>query len=199
MQKNFSDRQIEKYIKNDLIETISVKQKILTSDFQLLSQIAKALIGCLKNKGKIIIFGNGGSAADSQHIAAELVGRFEKERKPLSAIALTGNVSNLTALANDYGYASVFSRQLAAIAAKNDIAWGISASGNSENVLEGINKAKEIGLKTIAFTGGSGGKLKTAADFSFVVPSLNTARIQESHMTIAHALCKVVENSLFNG
>lgn len=198
LPKNFSVNQISKQIKEILSDSICVKEKIIASSLPSLSQIARALIKCLKNGGKIIIFGNGGSAADSLHIAAELVGRFEKERTPLPAIALTSNVSNLTALANDYGYQTVFSRQLAAIAQKQDVAWGISTSGNSENVIGALNIAKKLGLLTVAFTGGNGGKLKAIADLSFIVPSFNAARIQEAHITAAHALCKLIEESLFN-
>lgn len=195
MPKNFSVDKIKEDISRNFSDSILVKKKILDGDLSELAQIVKALIGCLNKKGKIIIFGNGGSAADSLHIAAEMVGRFEKERKPLAAIALTSNAANMTALSNDYGYDEVFSRQLAAIAGKQDAAWGISTSGNSKNVIRAINKAKELGLLTIAFTGGDGGELKKAADLSFVVPSTNTARIQETHMTAAHIICKIIEES----
>jgi D-sedoheptulose 7-phosphate isomerase len=199
LPKNFSVNKIVNEINKALLDSISVKKEVINTKLSILGQIALNLITCLKRKGKIIIFGNGGSAADSLHIAAELVGRFEKERKPLPAIALTANVSNLTSLANDYGYEYIFSRQLAAIAQKKDIAWGISTSGNSKNIIYAINKAKELGLTTIAFTGGNGGKLKRIADFSFVVPSFNTARIQEVHLVVAHAFCKFIEEYFFNG
>ena len=198
LPKNFSVNQAKQEISKLLLDGIRVKQEVVDSGLPALSEIALALIECLKKKGKIIIFGNGGSAADSLHIAAELVGRFEKERKPLPALALTANISNLTALANDYGYETVFSRQLQALAQKQDVAWGISTSGNSKNVVQAINKAKELGLVTIAFTGSGGGQLKEIADLTFMAPSSNTARIQEVHIAAAHALCKLIEESLLD-
>ncbi|MFH1856156.1 MAG: SIS domain-containing protein [Candidatus Omnitrophota bacterium] len=193
MPKNFSAEKLIKDIRLGLADGIAVKKKVAEGDLSILAEIAAALINCLKNKGKIIIFGNGGSAADSLHIAAELVGRFEKEREPLAAISLVSNVSNLTAIANDYGYEEIFAKQLSAIAVPQDIAWGISTSGNSANVLKAINKAKELGLLTIGFSGSSGGQLRKMADLNFIVPSNNTARIQEAHIAVAHLLCKSIE------
>lgn len=193
MPKNFSVDKIKEDISRIFSDSILVKKKVIDGDLSELVGIARTLIICLEKKGKVIVFGNGGSAADSLHIVAELVGRFERDRRPLAAIALTSNVANLTAIANDYGYLEVFSRQLAAIAGKEDVAWGISTSGNSRNVIQGIKKAKDLGLITIAFTGGNGGELKKLADLSFVVPSTNTARIQEVHMTAAHIICKIIE------
>lgn len=193
LPKNFSVDKIKEDISRNFSDSILVKKKVLDGDLSELVRIARTLIICLEKKGKVIVFGNGGSAADSLHIVAELAGRFERDRRPLAAIALTSNVANLTAIANDYGYLEVFSRQLAAIAGKDDVAWGISTSGNSRNVIQGIKKAKDLGLITIAFTGGNGGELKKLADLSFVVPSTNTARIQEVHMTAAHIICKIIE------
>ncbi|MCX5706188.1 MAG: SIS domain-containing protein, partial [Candidatus Omnitrophica bacterium] len=140
-------------------------------------------------------FGNGGSASDAQHIAAELVGRFRKERKGLAAISLTTNTSILTSLANDYGYDIVFARQIEALAEKFDLAIGISTSGKAKNVALGIKQAKKMGLKTIGLTGGDGGELAKLVDISLIVPSSVTARIQEAHITIGHIICELIEEA----
>ncbi len=142
---------------------------------------------------KILICGNGGSAADSQHFAAEIVGRFEKERKAFPAIALTTDTSALTAIGNDYGFDKVFSRQVEALGEKGDILVGISTSGNSENVIKAVEKAKEMGIFTVGFLGKDGGKLKNIVDKAFIVRHSNTARIQEVHLTLEHTLCKIIE------
>ncbi len=142
---------------------------------------------------KILICGNGGSAADSQHFAAEIVGRFEKERKAFPAIALTTDTSALTAIGNDYGFDKVFSRQVEALGEKGDILVGISTSGNSENVIKAVEKAKEMGIFTVGFLGKDGGKLKDIVDKAFIVRHSNTARIQEVHLTLEHTLCKIIE------
>ena len=142
---------------------------------------------------KILICGNGGSAADSQHFAAEIVGRFEKERKAFPAVALTTDTSALTAIGNDYGFDKVFSRQVEALGEKGDILVGISTSGNSENVIKAAEKAKEMGIFTVGFLGKDGGKLKDIVDKAFIVRHSNTARIQEVHLTLEHTLCKIIE------
>ncbi len=142
---------------------------------------------------KILICGNGGSAADSQHFAAEIVGRFEKERKAFPAVALTTDTSALTAIGNDYGFDKVFSRQVEALGEKGDILVGISTSGNSENVIKAVEKAKEMGIFTVGFLGKDGGKLKDIVDKAFIVRHSNTARIQEVHLTLEHTLCKIIE------
>ena len=164
-----------------------------------LSEIEKAadtIVRSLKNGGKVIVFGNGGSAADAQHIAAELVGKFKMERQALPAIALTTNTSIVTALANDYGYDTVFSRQIEALAGPKDVVLGISTSGNSSSVLEAIKAARRIGAGTIGITGGDGGQLAVAAEFTITVPSANTPRIQEAHITIGHIICEIVEKAM---
>jgi len=143
------------------------------------------------------LFGNGGSAADAQHIAAELVGQYKLKRKSLPAIALTTNTSILTSIGNDYGFDKIFERQIESLVTNKDIAIGISTSGNSENVLRGILKAKKIGAKTIAFTGNDGGKLKGAVDILLNIPSNNTPRVQEAHITIGHIICGIVESEIF--
>ncbi|MBN1527254.1 MAG: SIS domain-containing protein, partial [Candidatus Omnitrophica bacterium] len=144
-------------------ESIRVKESVLWKEVRNIEKAAKLMIASLRRGGKIIVFGNGGSAADSQHIVAELVGRFLKERKALAAVALTTNTSTLTALANDYGYDVVFSRQVEALGKKGDVALGISTSGNSPNVIAAIKKARAMGLATVGLSGGNGGALKKAS------------------------------------
>ena len=183
-------------IKDLLLQSIQVKEELLRTSTSHILDIAELCIDCLKKGGKIILFGNGGSASDSQHIAAELVGRFKKDRAGLSAIALTTNTSILTALANDYGYEIVFAKQIEALGHKNDLAIGISTSGKAKNVAAGIKQAKKQGLKTVALTGGDGGELAKLADFSLLVPSPITARIQEAHITIGHIICELIEDAL---
>jgi len=182
-------------IKDILLESIQVKEELLRNNITQIIEIINMVTDCLKKNGKVILFGNGGSASDSQHIAAELVGRFKKDRKALSAIALTTNTSILTALANDYGYEIVFAKQIEALGQKNDVAIGISTSGKAKNVACGIKQAKKMGLKTIALTGADGGELTKLADISLIVPSPITARIQEAHITIGHIVCELVEQT----
>lgn len=158
-----------------------------------INDISERIRNTFKLNKKIYLFGNGGSAADSQHIAAELVGRFQKERKGLPAIAFTTDTSILTAVGNDYGYEHIFSRQVEAHVLPGDVVIGISTSGNSSSVVEAIKKANEIGAYTVGLTGGAGGMLKELCDTSIVVPSSNTARIQEAHILIGHILCELVE------
>jgi len=184
---------MKKAIEKIFRESIQVKEATLERNKEKIVDAVKIVTAALKKKRKVILFGNGGSAADSQHIAAEFIGRFQKERKSLPAIALTTDSSILTALSNDYGYDIVFARQIEGIGQRGDIAFGISTSGNSKNVIKGIKKAKRKGLKTISLTGCGGGKLAKLTDISLVVPSAKTARIQESHICIAHAICELVE------
>ena len=183
-------------IKDILLESIQVKEEILHTRIGQVLEIAELVVDCLKKNGKVMLFGNGGSASDSQHIAAELVGRFKKDRPGLAAIALTTNTSVLTSLANDYGYEIVFARQIEALGQKNDVAIGISTSGKAKNVAAGIKQAKKMGIKTVALTGGDGGELAKLADTSLVVPSNVTARIQEAHITIGHIICELAEQAL---
>lgn len=178
------------------MESIQVKEELLRTSISRIIEISNLVIDCLQKNGKVILFGNGGSAGDSQHIAAELVGRFKKDRQALAAIALTTNTSILTALANDYGYDSVFARQIEALAGKHDLAIGISTSGKAKNVILGIKQAKKMGLKTVALTGQDGGELAKSAAISLVVPSPVTARIQEAHITIGHIICELTEQAL---
>ncbi|MFH1459586.1 MAG: D-sedoheptulose 7-phosphate isomerase [Candidatus Omnitrophota bacterium] len=161
-----------------------------------IEKIAANIINVYKNKGKVLIFGNGGSAADSQHFAAELVGRFQKERRSYPAIALTTNTSTITALANDYSYAYIFARQIEALGTDKDLAIGISTSGQAKNVINGLKKAKDLGMQTIALTGQKGKNLKNLVDICLCVPDGDTPRIQEAHITIIHIICKLVEDNL---
>jgi D-sedoheptulose 7-phosphate isomerase len=175
--------------------SIAVKQE-LRKQTLLLADIADRLGETLIRGNKLLLFGNGGSAADAQHLAAEFVGRFLIERRPVPAMALTVNTSCLTAIGNDYGYELVFSRQVEAFGRPGDLAVGISTSGNSPSVIEGIRTARRLGLCTVGLTGSSGGGLKQAAELCVCVPSSATPRIQESHILIGHILCELAEEAI---
>ncbi len=175
-------------------ESIAVKEQALKTNCDSIVAAIDLIAATFKSNGKLLIFGNGGSAADSQHMAAEFVGRFQRERKSLPAIALTTDSSALTALGNDYGFDVVFARQLAGLGRPGDVALGISTSGNSQNVIEAVKIAKTMGIKTIGLLGGAGGVLASLVDIKIIVPSKVTARIQESHICIMHAICELVEN-----
>ena len=164
-----------------------------------IAAFADQLVGVLKSGGKLLICGNGGSAADAQHFAAELVGRFEHERRGLPAIALTTDSSNLTAIGNDYGFDRVFSRQVEALALPKDLLFGISTSGNSQNVLQAIGAARDIGCCTCGLTGKDGGVIANAVDFNINIPVQRTARVQEAHLTILHIVCELIETAMTNG
>lgn len=187
-------------IKNHLSESLNVKNKII-EDNKLTKQIAEVsdlIIDSINKGGKVIWCGNGGSAADAQHLSTELLGRLNFNRKPISSIALTTDTSFLTAWSNDIGFDSIFSRQVEGLGRSGDVLIGISTSGNSTNILEAIKSAKEKNIKTIAFLGKDGGKIKSQADISMVVPSENTQHIQESHITIGHIICDILEQKLFS-
>jgi D-sedoheptulose 7-phosphate isomerase len=162
--------------------------------FPLISDVGIAMQDCIKNGGKILLMGNGGSAADSQHIAAEIVGRYKKERKGLAAIALTTDTSILTSVGNDYGYDYIFARQIEGLCRPEDLVIGITTSGNSKNVVRAIEAANEIGATTVGLTGCSGGKLSALCKYNIVVPADVTARIQEAHIFIGHSLCEILES-----
>ena len=182
-------------IKRIIEESREVKTTLLAeANIDLIENMAKAMIESLRKGGKILVFGNGGSAADSQHMAAELVGRFKKERTALPAIALTTNTSTITALSNDYGYDISFKRQVEALGKKGDVAVGISTSGTAKNVIEALKKAKDLNLLTVALTGKDGGKIKQIANLSLVVKSNDTPRIQEAHILAIHILCELIED-----
>ena len=183
-------------IKAKIEENIETTEELHKSQAENIEKAVKSIVNSLRNGGKVIIFGNGGSAADSQHIAAELVGRFKKERRALPAIALTTNTSILTAIGNDYSYDVTFSRQVEALGKKGDIAFGISTSGNSKNVIAAVKKARGLGLKTIGLSGSGGGELAKVCDYSIAVGSGDTPRVQESHITIIHILCELIEDAV---
>ena len=183
-------------ISESLRQSARIKEAIAKSKVNEIESMAKSIISSYQEGGKVVLFGNGGSAADAQHIACELVGRFAIKRQPFPAIALTTNTSTLTAIANDYGYEAVFTRQVEALVSERDVVIGISTSGNSPNVVEAMKAAKGKGAKTIALTGGDGGKLAELADLVLTVPSDVTPRIQEAHITIGHILCELVEKEL---
>ncbi|NOT15059.1 MAG: D-sedoheptulose 7-phosphate isomerase [Methylotenera sp.] len=162
--------------------------------FPQISDVGIKMQNCIKKGGKILICGNGGSAADSQHIAAEIVGRFKKERKGLPAIALTTDTSILTSVGNDYGYDYIFARQVEALCRPEDLVIGITTSGNSANVVRAMEAAKAIGATTVGLTGGTGGKLNALCDVNLVMPAHVTARIQEAHIFVGHCLCEILES-----
>lgn len=176
-------------IKNKLLHDVSLHEK--------LNLVVQEITNCLKNGGKVLFCGNGGSAADAQHLAAELSGRYYKDRPPLFAEALHVNTSYLTAIANDYSFEKTYSRLTEAFGRKGDVLIGISTSGNSENIVQALNTAKNIGLKTVSFTGNKQNKLAEIADFDIIIPSGDTPRIQEGYMLIGHTICELVELNMF--
>jgi len=190
---------MKKFIKNQIKTSYEIKQKIYENEklIDLIVEVGNKLIEIYKNGNKLLIAGNGGSAADAQHIAGELVSKFYFDRPALPAIALTTDTSIITAIGNDYGYEKLFSRQIKANSVKGDAFLGISTSGNSKNIIEGLKVAKEKGLLTIGLTGESGGKMKELCDYCICIPSNETPRIQESHILIGHILCSVIEEAIF--
>ncbi len=183
-------------VKDFLYTSAELKKTVADTLSGDILEAATRIKSRLDKGGKLILMGNGGSAADSQHIAAELIGRFKKERRAIPAIALTVDTSSLTALGNDYGFDTIFERQVEAHARENDAVVGISTSGNSENVVRALKKANSIGAETIGLVGNNGGKIKEVASLSIVVPSNDTARIQEVHITIGHIICELIEEDL---
>ncbi|MEQ1792941.1 MAG: D-sedoheptulose 7-phosphate isomerase [Nitrospira sp.] len=177
-------------------DSAAVKQQFARDHADRIAQVAALMVTSFREGRKVLLFGNGGSATDAAHIAAEFVGRYKRERKPLPAIALATDIAAITCIANDYGFDELFARQVRAHGQKGDIAIGISTSGNSPNVLKGVAAARECGMITVAWTGGTGGKLAALVDHPFIVPSTVTARIQESHITLGHVLCELVEETL---
>jgi D-sedoheptulose 7-phosphate isomerase len=180
-------------IDSSLRMTAELSVTIARESSGVIFEAALLITGCLRNGGKVLFFGNGGSAADAQHLAAELVGRFVRERAGLPAIALTTDSSILTAVGNDYGFEQVFARQIQALGQSGDVAVAISTSGNSANVLEGVKEARKRNLKTIGLTGKDGGTLAQQADVAITIPSTSTARIQECHIAIGHLFCELVD------
>ena len=179
-----------------LADAIGLHQVVAALDPEPVLAAAELILGALDRGGKVLTFGNGGSAADAQHFAAELVGRYRVERRGLAAIALSVDTSAVTAIANDYGYERVFARQIEALGREGDVAMGITTSGASANVVAGLEAARGRGLATVALTGGGGGRVAQVARKSIVVPGAVTARIQEVHRTLLHAICELVEERI---
>ena len=177
-------------------DSARVKEQFARDHADRIVEVARLLATAFREGRKVLLFGNGGSATDAAHIAAEFVGRYKRERAPLPAIALATDIAAITCIANDYGYDELFARHVRAHGQKGDIAIAISTSGNSANVLNGAAAARECGLTTIAWTGAAGGKLAGLVDYPFIVPSTVTSRIQESHITLGHILCELVEEQL---
>ncbi len=182
-------------IEAEFIESIYVKQQVIEGHLSTINDIANLLIESLRAGNKVLFFGNGGSAADSQHIAGELVGKFRRVRKAMPAVALTTDTSILTSIGNDFGYDYVFARQIEGLGQPGDVAIGISTSGNSPNVLRALKAARDIGMATVGFTGESGGQMQDYVDICFHAPSDSTPRIQEVHITAGHIICEMVEKT----
>lgn len=175
-------------------DSAEVKRRFARDHADKIVQVAHVIGRAFQTGHKVLLFGNGGSATDAAHIAAEFVGRYKRERTPFPAIALATDIAAITCIANDYGFDELFARQVRAHGQAGDVAIAISTSGNSPNVLRGVEAAKAMGLTTVAWTGGSGGKLAGMVEYAFVVPSSLTARIQESHITLGHVLCELIED-----
>ncbi len=190
---------MKSFIQSRISESIETKNNLLADEqlLQIIEQVSAAILQALKSGNKILFCGNGGSAADAQHLAAEFSGRFYINRKALPAEALHCNTSYITAVANDYSYDVIYSRLVEGIGAGGDVLVGLSTSGNSKNIIEAFKTAKTAGMVTIAFTGSTGGFMKDICDYLINVPSLNTPRIQEAHITVGHIICEWVEEEYF--
>ncbi len=178
-------------------ESCQLKETFINDNLGKVVDVVEAITGALKAGNKILIFGNGGSAADAQHLAAEFVNRFLIERPPLPAIALSTDTSVITSISNDYSFSEIFSKQIRAIGQAGDVAWGISTSGSSPNVIKALEAAKKIGMITVGFTGKDGGEIAKMVDYPLNVPSGSTPRIQEVHITVGHAICEMIDFKLF--
>ena len=184
-------------VERGFVESIEAKQRSLKNNRESLIRAATLIVEAFNNESKLLIFGNGGSAADAQHIAAEFVNRFMIDRPPLPAMALTTNTSILTSVGNDYSFDDIFSKQIKALGMEGDVAWGISTTGGSANVLAGLRVARDRGLRTIGMTGSDHGKMSEVVQVLLEVDATNTARIQECHITMAHIICELVDYQLF--
>jgi D-sedoheptulose 7-phosphate isomerase len=188
---------MEDYIIKIFRESVQVKEVFVNENLNRIVAVVGAVTAALNSGNKILLFGNGGSAADAQHLAAEFVNRFIIERPPLPAIALTTDTSVITSIGNDYDFSEIFSKQIRAIGQKGDIAWGMTTSGASMNVVKGLEVAKKIGMVTIGLTGRDGGDVAKIADYALNVSSTSTPRIQEVHITVGHVICEMVDFRLF--
>ncbi len=187
------------FIKSKIQSSLDLKTKVMNNEsiISTTNQVAEAIINCFKNDGKVLWCGNGGSAADSQHLAAELSGRFYYDRAPLFSEALHVNTSYITAVANDYSYNEIYSRLIKAMGRKGDVLIGLSTSGNSGNVVRALEEANALGMITVGMTGESGGKMKDLCKYLINIPSTDTPRIQECHMLLGHTLCEIVEMKIY--
>jgi D-sedoheptulose 7-phosphate isomerase len=192
MQQSASAAQV---LRDTLAEAIAVHERLQGADPAPFAEAVTAVIGALQSGGKLLAFGNGGSATDAQHLAAELVGRFQRVRAPMAAIALTADTSVITSVANDEAFDRIFARQVEALGRPGDVAFGITTSGRSPNVVAALRAARARGLRTVALTGHDGGEAGRAADVHVNVPSASTPRVQEAHRTLLHALCELVERA----
>jgi len=190
---------MDAFIRDAISQSISVKQLVLADGelIRLMEAAARATIRSLQNRGKVLLCGNGGSAADAQHLAGEFVSRFRFDRPALPAVALNTNASILTSIGNDYEYSILFSRQIEALSAPGDVLWAFSTTGNSENIKKALSCAKERGVLTVAFLGGKGGGCLQYADFPLLVPCADTPRVQEAHIMMGHILCDCIEKTMF--
>ena len=189
--------EMKSIVERSFVESIEAKRRCLKNNHESLIRAATVIVEAFSNESKLMIFGNGGSAADAQHIAAEFVNKFMIERPPLPAMALTTDTSILTSVGNDYNFDDIFSKQIKALGMEGDVAWGISTSGEAANVLAGLKVARNRGLRTIGMTGSGGGKMAEFAQVLLGVDGENTARIQECHITMAHIICELVDYQLF--
>lgn len=189
--------EMKSIVERSFVESIEAKQRCLKNNQESLIRAATVIVEAFNNESKLMIFGNGGSAADAQHIAAEFVNKFMIERPPLPAMALTTDTSILTSVGNDYNFDDIFSKQIKALGMEGDVAWGISTSGEAANVLAGLRVARNRGLRTIGMTGSGGGKMAEFSQVLLGVDAENTARIQECHITMAHIICELVDYQLF--
>jgi len=184
-------------IKAILADSLETKRRAVTEQMGVLIEAAEMLATCITSGHKLLLFGNGGSAADAQHLAAEFVNRFQIERPPLAALALTTDTSVVTSIGNDYAFDLIFDKQIQALGRRDDVAWGISTSGHSPNVVAGLQRAREMGLHCLGMTG-KGGALMEVSDLLLTVPSSTTARVQETHIVMGHILCQLVDRMLFS-
>jgi D-sedoheptulose 7-phosphate isomerase len=199
MKPTENAKELRELVQHRIRRSIDVKKALLLDVAlqDLLAEVAMQIVRSLRAGGKVVLFGNGGSAADAQHLAAEFTGRYLKERRALPALALNANTSSVTAIGNDYGFDLVFGRQLEALGKEGDVAIGISTSGNSRNVIRAFEVAKSKSIFTVALTGASGGEMRKVADRAICVPSNETPRIQECHILVGHIICEIVEETLF--
>lgn len=187
---------MEEFVTRAFDESAAVKRRFVGEYAARIVILADLIVRAFHEGHKVLLFGNGGSSSDASHLAAEFVGRYRRDRRPLPAIALTSDIATLTCIANDYAYEDIFARQIRAYGQKGDIAIAMSTSGNSRNALKAVEAAREGGLTTVAWTGGTGGKLAALVDHCFIVPSTVTARIQETHLTLGHVLCELIDEQI---